>query len=115
MRRPGPHEELTDPENEKVLGTLTAEAWRGLSVEAITAKWYSLDLDVERLVQENVNPLELLIHEARQSSGSIRGEHRKDLKEAIIGAPVSTTSLSLPPATSQADASSEAPRARRGL
>lgn len=133
MRRPGAHEELTDPENEKVLGTLTPEAWRGLSVEAVAAKWYANQVAVARASQEwhplnpwrveevsglparpeqRENPLASLIHEARQSSGSIRGEHRKDLKDAIIGAPQQTVGLSVPV---QEPVKAEAGQPKRGF
>lgn len=93
--RPSAHQELTDEENERILGTLTHEAWVGLSVENIASDWYRLDTDLEYL--KNIkNPAEKLVHEARLSSGSIEGAHRRDLKEAIIGAVPQGGSLSVP-------------------
>lgn len=94
--RPQAHQELTDEENEKILGTLTHETWVGLSVEIVASEWYRLDTDLSYLDEIDVSPATRLIHEARLSSGSIGGEHRKDLKEAIIGAPASATNLSVP-------------------
>lgn len=41
------------------------------------------------------NPEEMLLHAARQSSGSIHGEHRKDLRDAVIGAPKGSAGLSV--------------------
>lgn len=140
MRRPGPHEELTDPENERVLASLTPDTWRGLSAELVAALWFRLapseSVGVKRASRvwhparpwteeevtglghllETESLLELLIHEARQSSGSIRGEHRRDLKEAIIGAPkVGAIGLSAQSSEPAAPSSTSAPKKERGL
>lgn len=95
MMRPNPTQELTDEENERILGTLTHEAWVGLSVEAIAADWYDLDTDLSALLKKKA-PSVALVKEARISSGSIEGAHRRDLKEALIGAPQAQSNLSVP-------------------
>lgn len=81
QRRAG-YQELTDPDNERILGTLTSRAWGKLAVLSTRSAYYNQKL--EEL--GTINPLDCLIHEARQSSGSIKGEHRKDLVEGIRGA-----------------------------
>lgn len=93
--RPNPTQELTDEENERILGTLTHEAWVGLSVEAISADWYDLDTDLSALLKKKP-PSSALVKEARISSGSIEGNHRRDIKEALIGAPQGQSNLSVP-------------------
>ena len=86
-----PHEELTDARNERILGTLTPRSWHMLSVLATRAKFYDMDIDPAELE----HPMLTLVEEARQSSGSIRGEHRKDLVDAIKGAQPQNVGLSL--------------------
>lgn len=107
MPLPGPHVELTDPENERFLGTLTHRAWHLLNARHQRSKFFKpefYDLDqitcdnhkegcpskCPKLVSSLRDLLSLspgLFHDAIQTSGSIRGEHRRDLKDAIIGAP----------------------------
>lgn len=105
MRRPGPHQELTDPENEKVLGTLTHRAWWKLNAKRVKARFYSLDnydlelldvIDVETQKPVINNPSEDLYHEAIQTSGSIQGKHREDLTKAIVGAQPQVAGVALP-------------------
>lgn len=78
-RNRAPIEELTKPENEKINGTLTPRAWAKLSVLEARAKFYAPGMDPAKVE----HPMAGLIHTARQSSGSVRGEHRKDLVEGM--------------------------------
>lgn len=102
-----PHRELTDPENDLVLGTLSHQTWIGLAVEEINADFYRLGnprnyfRDVGKIrpqaqVGEKVDVGERLIHIARLSSASLNGEGRKDLTAAIVGSPQQSSSLSIP-------------------
>lgn len=88
--------DLIDPDNTDVLGTLTSEAWRGLAVEEIAADWYDLDDSPERLAGRTA-PLRNLISKARRTSGSVKGKHREDLRDAIIGSPAQSVGFSVPP------------------
>ena len=85
MKRRDPHhKELTNPENEKFIGTLTPRAWAKLTVLATRADFYGLNVEeLRELTKKGVDPVSFLLHEARQSSGSILGEHRKDIVEAL--------------------------------
>jgi hypothetical protein len=82
-RRRAAHEELTDKKNARILGTLTSRAWRKLAVLEARAKYLDLSVPPEKLE----HPLKGLIQSAIESSGSIGGEHRKDLVEAIKNSP----------------------------
>lgn len=79
--REAPYKELTDPKNERITSTLNSRAWGKLSVLATRAQFFNLDLETT----DWVSPQDILIHEARQSSGSIKGQHRRDLVEALQG------------------------------
>lgn len=68
-------EELTDPANERILGTLTNRAWRKMARVMARAQYYDTPVPVD------------VLHTALQMSGSIGGDHRKDLVEAVRGAP----------------------------
>lgn len=93
MPAPG-YQELTDPENERILGTLTHRAWVGLSVEDIASDWYTLDPDLKYLLKAE-NPLSKLVETARFSSAAINGEGRKDLTQALVGSPQQSSSLTV--------------------
>lgn len=105
MRRGIAHQELTTKENLKVLGTWTPGTWRGFAVEACAAEFYKLraaslpgelkpwhpqrpwnarDVGLEHLLELD-SPLRDVIEEGRVTSGAMMGEHRRDLKEALIG------------------------------
>lgn len=90
-RRPS-HQELTAEENERILGTLTPRAWAKLSVLALRAEFYNQDFEKAKFVK----PMDRLVHEARQSSGSIRGQHRRDLVDAIQGVQDPKKGVALP-------------------
>lgn len=95
--RANPVGELTDEENEPFLGTLTHEAWVGLSVEAVASDWYSFDTATNLMnLLKKSSPSASLVSRALLSSGSIEGAARRDLKEALIGAPQQASSLSVP-------------------
>lgn len=110
-------EELTDRENRRQLGTLTARTWRGLTVEEVAAKWWSLDVSdehFERLAALD-GPLEDLVEVARESSGAIKGEHRKDVTQALVGAPqLQNLGLSVPVATGDGNGGRSEPVAASG-
>jgi hypothetical protein len=110
FRRAGAHEELTDPKNERILGTLTPRSWAKLAVLDARSKFYNAELEPEEIV----HPMEGLIRTAIQSSGSIRGEHRKDLVDAIKGASPQTVGLSVGQAPGAA-ASAPVAEKKRGL
>lgn len=66
----------------------------GLAVEDVNADWFRLTTNLSYL-KEARNPHEKLMAVARVSSGSIEGEHRKDLTTAIVGSPLQQSSLSV--------------------
>ena len=116
--RPNPVGELTDEENENFLGTLTDEAWVGLSVEAIASEWYSFDTATDMMnLLKKTSPSGALMRRAMLSSGSIEGKARSDIKEALIGSPAQQSNLSVPIVNMQPGQASEAPKQppRRGL
>lgn len=114
MRRPGPHEELTDPENENILATLTPRAWRLLNHKAVKAKFYS-DYEGTLIAKEVDSLSDILFHQVLRTSGSIGGEHRKDLKDAIMGARPQTLGLGVSVAQQAESAESESGKPRRGF
>ena len=79
--REAPYKELTDPKNERITATLNSRAWAKLTVLATRSAFFSQTLEGK----DWENPQDKLIHEARQSSGSIKGQHRKDLVDAMQG------------------------------
>lgn len=122
IRKKGSHAEVTDlARNERLLATLTHRSWRGFSVMETRTLLYELvdhalaTEEHDPLVWEKIeHPMKELLHGARQSSGSVKGEHRKDLVEAIKAAsPPPTVGLSVPPSTGNEPAQEE-PR-RRGF
>lgn len=68
---------------------------------AARAKFYDLGTPMAEIQ----HPMEDLLHEARLSSGSVGGEHRKDLVEAMKAAESQNVGLSL-----QAPTPTEAPK-----
>lgn len=113
MRRGVAHQELTTPENQKILGTWTSGTWRGFAVEMIAAEWYTLraesvggelrpwhpsrpwtpeEVGLKHLMDFD-SPLRDMLTEGRLTSGAIGGEHRRDLKEALIGGKPSSVPL----------------------
>ena len=115
--RPNAVGELTDEENEPFLGTLTHEAWVGLSVEAIASEWYSFDTATNLLeLVKKSSPSSALVSRALLSSGSIEGAARRDLKEALIGAPQTASNLSVPIINAQPQVPPQpAPQPKRGF
>jgi len=115
--RPTNADEMVDKENSKILGSLTHEAWKGLAVEGVAAKWYSLETDqeLEARLLEAEHPLQHLIDDARQSSGSVGGEHRKDLRDVLIGSPQQATNLSVPIVNAQTANPTPVPEKKRGF
>lgn len=92
-RRKAPHETLVDPELQRILGTFTFPGWKAFAVLEARAKFFDLKNDPMNLK----HPLAGLIDTARQSSGSIDGEHRKDITEALKAAqPAPAIGLTLP-------------------
>lgn len=75
MKTPkSPYQEVTDAENEKILGTLTGKAWSKMSRALGRAKYYGSTIGGD------------ILHDALQMSGSIGGKHRQSLVDAIQGA-----------------------------
>lgn len=114
MRRPGPHEELTDPANELFLGTLTQRAWHLLNGKSVRARWYA-DYTGERIAKEADSISDVLFHQALQTSGSVGGAHRQDLTRAIIGAQPQALGLAVPTTASAPAEPAPAPQPKRGL
>lgn len=135
QRRSAAHEEVTDlDENERLLATLTHRSWSGFSVmetrsllyglvdaalEAEQRGFYMKDGvkvllvtkdDYDALWKSVEHPMKELLHVARQSSGAIKGEHRKDLVEAIKAAAPQVQGLAIPQ-----EAPKGTPERRRGL
>ena len=74
MQRPKtPYQELTDQENINILGTLTWDGWGALAVARGRADYFDNEIGRQ------------LLDRLMMTSGSIRGEHRKDLVSAIQG------------------------------
>lgn len=129
MRRGVAHQELTTDENLKILGTWTSGTWRGFAVEAQAAEWYRLrgeslpgdlkpwhplrpwkaeEVGLSHLMVKD-SPLRDLIKEGRVTSGAMNGEHRRDLKEALIGG--KPQSVALVGASGGESANGDTPRA----
>jgi len=92
------HEELTDKANAEILATRTNEFWKAAVRYKMRAKVLSIDFDTmeQRLLEwAKGSPGGLFIDYAIQTSGSIGGEHRRDLKETVIGAPTERGSVNL--------------------
>jgi hypothetical protein len=87
------HEDLVDPDRERVLGTLTSKAWAKLSYLEARSKWYSMT--PQEIADLEYDPMDEVLHTARQSSGSIGGAHRRDLVEAMRVSSQPQTGLSL--------------------
>lgn len=92
--RPAPYKELTDPANERITGTLNSRAWAKLSGLATRSLFFSQEFPTEDWINPQKEasleaawkrPQEILVHEARQSSGSVDGQHRRDLVSALQG------------------------------
>lgn len=117
------YQELTDPANVNVLGTLTPRGWRHLNVMRVRSEVLGLDFDEaslrRRLLGETEDgealPTVALVESAFETSGAMGGEHRKDLKEALIGAPVHAFGFGVPQASNVGDAEkpTAAPQAKR--
>ncbi|MHB8586440.1 MAG: hypothetical protein ACYDDF_11485 [Thermoplasmatota archaeon] len=108
MRPHGAHQELIEPENEKVLGTLTHRAWHLLNTRHMRALFfqpqtYFLDItdpqDPRYVPEEHLRDLlslsPRLFHDTLQSSGSIGGQHRADLRDTLK-APTLAAGLEIP-------------------
>lgn len=92
-----PYEELTDKKNERILGTFTHRGWARISMAQARALYIEVvggaeDLDdlVDRIHAFDTEngrlvPFEQVLHFALQSSGSIGGRHREDLRDAVQG------------------------------
>lgn len=104
--RDAPYKELTDPRNERITATLTPRSWAKLTVLATRSRFFGMDLQADdwlspddtgkvpnaeaeasflQGMMEHMRTQDILIHEARQSSGSIGGKHRSDLVDALQG------------------------------
>lgn len=103
MQRKGPFEEVTSEDNEPLLGTSTPKGWGAFHHANYLVRLLGLD------------DLEQVLHEARRSSGSIGGEHRRDIVAAIQGAQTPKQGLAMPTVTFQADPPPEGHNGRRRL
>lgn len=110
------HEDLVDPERERVLATLTPRAWAKLSVLEARSQWYSMT--PEEIVAKDFDPMDEVLHTARQSSGSIGGQHRRDIVDAMRVSTQPQTGLSLQvgePREAQPEEAKGKRKGRRGL
>lgn len=98
--------ELTHEETARQMATLTPKGYRGLVSYAVRIGWFKLTTDLTYL-QTARNPAEILVEEATVRSGSVGGEHRRDVRDAIQAAPANVNGFSL-----QAPASVPAPDAK---
>lgn len=76
-RRSAPHEALTDPRNAAKTGTFTHRSWHKLAVLEARSKFYAPE--AEPGSQEH--PMKKLVTVARETSGAINGEFRRDFVE----------------------------------
>lgn len=115
-----PYEELTSADNKHILGSLTSRSWHLMNVVAVRAVVLPEILATRHLTDEALraklegftHPLQYLVDEAVKSSGSIGGEHRRDLKESLQGQKPAPMSLVMgQPVNGQG----EAQEGRRGL
>lgn len=92
--------DLVHPKTIKQMATLTPRAYRGIVAAAVRSRWYKLTTDLEYLDKAQL-PLDVLIEEATVRSGSVGGEQRRDVRDAITQhAPQNNTGFALvaPPA-----------------
>jgi hypothetical protein len=85
--------DLVHPRTAKQMASLTPKAYRGVVAAAVRSSWYKLSTDLSYLDEAKL-PLETLLEELTVRSGSVGGEHRRDVRDAIMG-PSSQTGFSL--------------------
>ncbi|MHB8585234.1 MAG: hypothetical protein ACYDDF_05285 [Thermoplasmatota archaeon] len=118
MKPSGPHLELTDPENKRILATLTSQGWHLLNGRLMRAKFFAPEFwDLSKVTEDQIRDLlglsRDLYEEAIQTSGAIGAGHRKDLTDAIRGSQATTggVTIAVPNGTAGPEAASErAPR-----
>lgn len=96
----GQHGDLFDPDNRDFIETVTHETWLNFAVEEFAAQWYSIDYDDEgelRAFLETIEggPIARLLRKARETSGSIGGDLRKDAVDMARGSTPQSVGLSV--------------------
>lgn len=86
--------DLTHEETARQMATLTPKGYRGLVSYSVRTDWFRLTTDLAYLGTAK-NPAEVLVEEATVRSGSVGGEHRRDVRDAIQQAPQSVNGFSL--------------------
>ena len=92
LRKGTPAETLTAKENASKMGTFTHRSWHKLAVLEARANFYKPGQDMKAVP----HPMKRLVDVARETSGAVGGEFRKDVVEAMKSPQTPTVGLAVP-------------------
>ena len=107
--------DLVHPKTKKQMATLTSRAYRGIVSAEVRRAWFRLTTDLSYLGDAR-SPLDVLLDEATVRSGSVSGEQRRDVRDAIMPAQPQTgfSLVAAPSAPSEPAKEAESSGKKRG-